>query len=85
MTTTYAVEADGDPNEDVEPGEEDAETHYLIKWKNWAHIHNTWESEGSLKEQKVRGMKKLENYIQRETEIQEWYVQKKLPSPTYFP
>ncbi|XP_033634619.1 chromodomain-helicase-DNA-binding protein 1-like isoform X3 [Asterias rubens] len=78
MTTTYAVEADGDPNEDVEPGEEDAETHYLIKWKNWAHIHNTWESEGSLKEQKVRGMKKLENYIQRETEIQEW---KKVVSP----
>ncbi|XP_038068457.1 chromodomain-helicase-DNA-binding protein 1-like isoform X2 [Patiria miniata] len=78
MTTTYAVEADGDPNEDVDPSEEDAETHYLIKWKNWAHIHNTWESETSLKEQKVRGMKKLENYIQREKEIQEW---KKMVTP----
>ncbi|XP_022105891.1 chromodomain-helicase-DNA-binding protein 1-like isoform X2 [Acanthaster planci] len=78
MTTTYAIEADGDPNEDVDPSEEGAETHYLIKWKNWAHIHNTWESEGSLKEQKVRGMKKLENYIQREKEIQEW---KKLVTP----
>ena len=72
MTTTYAIEADGDPNEDVDPTEEGAETHYLIKWKNWAHIHNTWESDTSLREQKVRGMKKLENYIQRENDLQEW-------------
>ena len=48
--------------------------HYLIKWKNWAHLHNTWESEASLRDQKIKGIKKLDNFIQREDEIAEWYV-----------
>ena len=50
------------------------ETQYLIKWKHWSHIHNTWESVASLREQKVNGMKKLENYRKRDDEIQKWYV-----------
>ena len=50
------------------------ETQYLIKWKHWSHIHNTWESVVSLREQKVNGMKKLENYRKRDDEIQKWYV-----------
>lgn len=45
---------------------------YLIKWKDWAHIHNTWESETTLREQKVKGMKKLENFIKRESELEYW-------------
>lgn len=77
-TTLYN---EGDPNEEEEEGEskedppeEEApdEVQYLIKWKNWSHIHNTWESERTLNEQKVNGLKKLENYKKKMEEMREW-------------
>ncbi|KAK3920680.1 Chromodomain-helicase-DNA-binding protein 1 [Frankliniella fusca] len=72
-TTMYAVEDKGDPNEGCDPNDfENTELQYLIKWKNWSHIHNTWESEISLKENKVKGLKKLENFIKKEEEINIW-------------
>ncbi|CAH0562488.1 unnamed protein product [Brassicogethes aeneus] len=72
-TTCYHVEENGDPNEGCDPNDrENTEDQYLIKWKDWAHIHNTWESDQSLKEQKVKGLKKLENYIKKEVEISQW-------------
>ena len=52
MTTVYAVEENGDPNPQNLEGEE-TETQYLIKWKGWSYIHNTWESKDSLAAQKV--------------------------------
>ena len=54
-----------------EKNEEITEKQFLVKWKGWAHIHNTWESVSSLQEQKVNGMKKLENYIKIHEEIEE--------------
>ncbi|XP_060536902.1 chromodomain-helicase-DNA-binding protein 1 [Cylas formicarius] len=73
ITTLYYVEEHGDPNQGVDPNDLDnAEDQYLIKWKDWAHIHNTWESDQSLREQKVKGLKKLENYIKKEVDIQQW-------------
>ena len=48
------------------------ETQYLIKWKGWAHIHNTWESWESVVAAGVNGLKKLENYIKKQEEIAEW-------------
>lgn len=55
VTTIYAVEENGDPNvtQTTEDETSNYETQYLIKWKDWAHIHNTWESEQSLTDQKV--------------------------------
>ncbi|KAM6902342.1 LOW QUALITY PROTEIN: chromodomain-helicase-DNA-binding protein 1-like [Xenentodon cancila] len=71
-TTVYAIEADGDPNGNFNPNKEAGEIQYLIKWKNWAHIHNTWETEETLKMQNVRGMKKLENFKKKEQEKRKW-------------
>lgn len=50
----------------------DTEEQYLIKWKGWSYIHCTWESIETLREQKVKGMKKLENYIKKEHDIEAW-------------
>ncbi|KAK9497686.1 hypothetical protein O3M35_004364 [Rhynocoris fuscipes] len=73
QTTLYAIEENGDPNADCDPNDTaNTEVQYLIKWKGWSHIHNTWESEWSLKEQKVKGVKKLENFVKREEEIRFW-------------
>lgn len=73
-TTLYNVRENSDPNlTPLKEGEkEEKETQYLIKWKGWSHIHNTWETEASLREQKVNGIKKLENFMKREAEIKEW-------------
>uniref|UniRef100_A0A673C153 Uncharacterized protein n=1 Tax=Sphaeramia orbicularis TaxID=375764 RepID=A0A673C153_9TELE len=72
VTTVYAVEADGDPNINFNPNKEAGDVQYLIKWKNWAHIHNTWETEETLKLQNVKGMKKLDNFKKKEQEKKKW-------------
>lgn len=48
------------------------EEQYLIKWKGWSYIHCTWESVQTLRDQNVKGIKKLENYIKKECEIDKW-------------
>lgn len=72
MTTVYAPEYEemqkhgepfhGEPNE----------IQYLIKWKGWSHLHNTWETEKSLTDQNVKGMKKLSNFMKKDEEIATW-------------
>nr|CAG4651344.1 EOG090X0DZ9 [Simocephalus serrulatus] len=73
-TTIYTVEENGDPNADFDPVREPdkVEQQFLIKWLGWSHIHNTWESEQTLRDQKVKGLKKLENYLKRDDEIRVW-------------
>ena len=71
-TTKYNVLDQGDPNEGFDPNFDKPERQYFIKWKNWAHIHNTWESMESLKEQKANGIKKVENQAKRDKEIEDW-------------
>ncbi|CAG9796556.1 unnamed protein product [Diatraea saccharalis] len=76
VTTIYYIEENGDLNEGCNPDDDEAtEPQYLIKWKGWSHIHNTWESEASLNEQKVKGLKKLENFIKKEAELSWWRSQ----------
>ncbi|XP_049549302.1 chromodomain-helicase-DNA-binding protein 1 [Anopheles darlingi] len=75
ITTVYAIEENGDPNEGATSGKlasEELEEQYLIKWSGWSYLHCTWESEETLKEQKVKGLKKLENYVKREATLQHW-------------
>uniref|UniRef100_A0A671RH31 Chromodomain-helicase-DNA-binding protein 1-like n=1 Tax=Sinocyclocheilus anshuiensis TaxID=1608454 RepID=A0A671RH31_9TELE len=72
VTTVYAVEADGDPNANFDPSRQPGEVQYLMKWKNWSHIHNTWETEETLKQQNVKGMKKLDNFKKKDQEKKKW-------------
>ncbi|TTF56870.1 Chromodomain-helicase-DNA-binding protein 2 [Bagarius yarrelli] len=71
-TTVYAVEANGDPMADFSPEKEGGETQFLIKWKGWSYIHNTWESLDSLSQQKAKGMKKMENFKKKNEELSAW-------------
>lgn len=76
QTYIYEVEKNGDPNSDFDPNDpEQVEVQYLIKWKGWAHLHNTWESDESLKTQKVKGMKKVENYLRKLEDMNLWRQQ----------
>lgn len=68
-TAPYEVELNGDPNDEKA---EEKEMQFLVKWKGWSHLHNTWETEDSLKEANAKGIKKLENYWRREEEIKNW-------------
>lgn len=58
------------------PNNQEIINQYLVKWKGWSHLHNTWESKESLSQQNVKGIKKLENFIKRMDEIQQWYCQR---------
>jgi hypothetical protein len=42
----WTVKFNTDPNESLET--EEREQQFLIKWKGWSHINNTWESEKSI-------------------------------------
>lgn len=71
----YAVEAEeikakGQPDPEVD----EIELHFLIKWKGWSNLHNTWESNETLVAQKCDGMKKLDNYVKKMDDINRWYV-----------
>lgn len=44
----------GDPKKDFE---------YLIKWTDTSHLHNTWETYEGLNNRRLRGLKKIDNYI----------------------
>lgn len=69
----YAVETNGDPCADFNPETDEGEHQFLIKWKGWSYIHSTWEAEESLQQQKVKGLKKLENFKKKDDEIKQWY------------
>ncbi|GMM28197.1 chromatin-remodeling ATPase [Martiniozyma asiatica (nom. inval.)] len=49
-----AIYENGDPKKELE---------YLIKWVDTSHIHNTWETYNDLKNRELKGIKKIDNYI----------------------
>jgi len=68
-TTIYSIQQRGDPNlGDTKK----TERQFLIKWKGYSHLHNTWESENSLKIHNAKGMKKVDNFMKRQDEVEEW-------------
>ncbi|XP_067445813.1 chromodomain-helicase-DNA-binding protein 2 isoform X2 [Thunnus thynnus] len=71
-TTVYSMEENGDPCEGFDPENEEGEAQYLIKWKGWSYIHITWESMDSLTQQKVKGLKKLDNFKKKNDELNSW-------------
>jgi len=68
-TTAYTVKTRGDPNSSSVPG---TEKQFLIKWKGYSHLHNTWESSDSLKELTAKGLKKVDNYVKKQEELEDW-------------
>ena len=75
-TTIYNLDRDGDPNADVDSVPDDQkEQQFLIKWKGRSYLHNTWESEEQAKQQGVKGLKKIENYLKKEEDIRLWRLQ----------
>ncbi|BFF94261.1 chromodomain-helicase-DNA-binding protein 1 [Drosophila madeirensis] len=79
-TTIYAIEEPQAKAEEVEKvaeaeteaDDQEEEEQFLIKWKGWSYIHNTWESERTLRDMKAKGMKKLDNFIKKEQEQAYW-------------
>merc|ERR1711970_119159 len=66
-TTVHSIKQRGDPNTG-----EGKEKQFLIKWKGYSHLHNTWESDESLIAHKAKGLKKVDNFVKKQDEIEEW-------------
>ncbi|CAH8567264.1 unnamed protein product [Schistosoma intercalatum] len=81
-TTLYNTQLEKDLNAGFNPKQEDGELQFLIKWRNWSHIHSTWETESSLRNPDrgapVAGMKKFYAYqaIMREKSERLQYVER---------
>jgi len=58
--------------EDVPGPGESRINQYFIKWANYSHIHNTWETKASLENKECKGMKILENYQKKNRELEAW-------------
>lgn len=62
---------------------EATEVQYLVKWLNWSHLHNTWETEASLNSKDIKGIKKFHNFLKREEEREEWEASASLEDIEY--
>jgi hypothetical protein len=74
-TTVYNIEEFGDPNSSYngdDEGQSDGEQQFLIKWKNWSYLHNTWESRMSLKLSHVKNSRILENFLKQHEQTRSW-------------
>ena len=84
QTYIYEVEKKGDPNSGFDPKDPmQVEQQFLIKWKGWSHLHNTWESAESLKTQKV-GKWGMMGQVEVEAEADLYHTLFITPTPKYF-
>lgn len=76
-TTVYSIkQTNKDPNDiSLDDSSAEFETQYLIKWKGYSHLHNTWESDASLEKMGAKGLKKIDNFMKKQAEINLWKKQ----------
>lgn len=76
-TTVYSIkQTNKDPNDiSLDDSSAEFETQYLIKWKGYSHLHNTWESDTSLEKMGAKGLKKIDNFMKKQAEINLWKKQ----------
>ncbi|KAH8872272.1 Chromodomain-helicase-DNA-binding protein 1 [Schistosoma japonicum] len=89
-TTLYNTRLEKDLNAGFDPKKEDGELQFLIKWRNWSHIHSTWETESSLRNPDrgapVSGMKKFYAYqasLREKTERLRYVEREELETVAY--
>ncbi|CAO3634620.1 unnamed protein product [Mucor hiemalis] len=63
----------GSESDADEPDDPETNIEYLIKWKSWSHLHDTWDTFDYL--HSFKGFRKLENYI-RNRIIDEQYFRR---------
>eukprot|EP00049_Salpingoeca_infusionum_P001466 m.48497 g.48497 ORF g.48497 m.48497 type:complete len:1661 (+) comp11045_c2_seq1:99-5081(+) len=56
----------------IREGGSSSDVLYCIKWKNSAHIHNTWHTEPELEGYDVKGKRVLANYIAKQAAHSKW-------------
>jgi len=44
----------------------------IVIYLGWSHLHSTWESQFSLQVMAAKGLEKLENYVKKLDELNEW-------------
>jgi len=73
-TTLYSIkQTNKDPNDiSLDDSSAEFESQYLIKWKGYSHLHNTWESDASLEKMGAKGLKKIDNFMKKQAEINLW-------------
>jgi len=42
---------------------DETELQFLVKWKNWSHLHSTWEAKEGLVAQNVKKMQEIERWF----------------------
>ena len=56
------------PGMEQDPSDPWATREFYVKWKRWAYIHCSWDSDATL--QQLGGYKRVLNYIKRQDELE---------------
>ena len=56
------------PGMEQDPNDVWATREFYVKWKRWAYIHCSWDSDATL--QQLGGYKRVLNYIKRQDDLE---------------